>query len=64
MEGGLYGPPPEDPALRAAHVDDRGRVAHEDLIQQMDVNGPHLVKERTFLPYQYFLVFQAKALDQ
>ena len=39
------------------------KVAREDLIQQMEANGFHLVKEHTFLPYQYFLVFQAKPLD-
>ncbi len=40
------------------------KVAREDLIQQMEANGFHLVKEHTFLPYQYFLVFQAKPLDR
>jgi cyclopropane fatty-acyl-phospholipid synthase-like methyltransferase len=39
------------------------KVAREDLIQQMEANGFRLVKEHTFLPYQYFLVFQAKPLD-
>jgi cyclopropane fatty-acyl-phospholipid synthase-like methyltransferase len=40
------------------------KIAREDLIQQMETNGFHLVKEHTFLPYQYFLVFLAKPLDQ
>jgi cyclopropane fatty-acyl-phospholipid synthase-like methyltransferase len=40
------------------------KIAREDLIQQMETNGFHLLKEHTFLPYQYFLVFQAKPLDQ
>ncbi len=40
------------------------KIAREDLIRQMETNGFHLVKEHTFLPYQYFLVFQAKPLDQ
>jgi cyclopropane fatty-acyl-phospholipid synthase-like methyltransferase len=34
------------------------KVAREDLIRQMEAAGFHLVKEHTFLPYQYFLVFQ------
>jgi len=38
------------------------KVAREDLIKQMEANGFHLVKEHTFLPYQYFLVFEVKAL--
>lgn len=37
------------------------KIAREDLIRQMETNGFQLVKEHTFLPYQYFLVFQAKA---
>jgi ubiquinone/menaquinone biosynthesis C-methylase UbiE len=36
------------------------KIAREDLIQQMATNGFHVVKEHTFLPYQYFLVFDAK----
>jgi cyclopropane fatty-acyl-phospholipid synthase-like methyltransferase len=38
------------------------KIAREDLIEQMKASGFHLVKEHTFLPYQYFLVFEvAKA---
>jgi hypothetical protein len=33
------------------------RIAHEDLVRQMESNGFRLAKERTFLPYQYFLIF-------
>lgn len=33
------------------------KIAREDLIAQMQANGFTLVKEHTFLPYQYFLVF-------
>ena len=40
------------------------KIAREDLIQQMEKNGFQLSKEHTFLPYQYFLVFQVKPLDQ
>jgi cyclopropane fatty-acyl-phospholipid synthase-like methyltransferase len=36
------------------------KVAREALIQQMEANGFRLVMEHTFLPYQYFLVFEAK----
>ncbi len=36
------------------------KIAREDLIRQMETNGFHVVKEHTFLPYQYFLVFEAK----
>jgi ubiquinone/menaquinone biosynthesis C-methylase UbiE len=36
------------------------KIAREDLIRQMDGNGFRLVKEHTFLPYQYFLVFVPK----
>jgi cyclopropane fatty-acyl-phospholipid synthase-like methyltransferase len=36
------------------------KIAREDLIRQMETNGFRLVKENTFLPYQYFLVFEAK----
>jgi hypothetical protein len=32
-------------------------IAREDLLKQMLANGFQLVKEHTFLPYQYFLVF-------
>jgi arsenite methyltransferase len=33
------------------------KIAREDLIEQMKEAGFQLVKEHTFLPYQYFLVF-------
>ena len=36
------------------------RIAREDLIKQMETNGFRLVKQHTFLPYQYFLVFTPK----
>lgn len=36
------------------------RIAREDLMKQMESNGFRLVKEHTFLPYQYFLVFVPK----
>jgi hypothetical protein len=36
------------------------KIAREDLVQQMEANGFQLAKEHTFLPYQYFLVFEAK----
>jgi ubiquinone/menaquinone biosynthesis C-methylase UbiE len=36
------------------------KIAREDLIKQFNANGFHLAKEHTFLPYQYFLVFDAK----
>jgi predicted methyltransferase len=36
------------------------RIAREDLIKQMEHNGFRLVKEHTFLPYQYFLIFKPK----
>lgn len=42
------GPPPEM------------RIAREDLIKQMEQNGFRLVKEHTFLPYQYFLIFKPR----
>jgi cyclopropane fatty-acyl-phospholipid synthase-like methyltransferase len=35
------------------------KIAREDLVRQMETNGFHLVKEHTFLPFQYFLVFTA-----
>lgn len=35
------------------------KIAREDLLKQMEANGFRLVKEHTFLPYQYFLVFEA-----
>jgi len=36
------------------------KIAREDLVQQMDAAGFRLVREHTFLPYQYFLVFALK----
>jgi ubiquinone/menaquinone biosynthesis C-methylase UbiE len=33
------------------------KIAREDLLEQMQANGFRLLKEHTFLPYQYFLVF-------
>lgn len=36
------------------------KIAREDLIKQMENNGFRLIKEHTFLPYQYFLVFVPK----
>jgi ubiquinone/menaquinone biosynthesis C-methylase UbiE len=33
------------------------KIAREDLIKQVEVNGFKLSKEHTFLPHQYFLVF-------
>ena len=36
------------------------KIAREDLLAQMQSNGFRLVKEHTFLPYQYFLVFGMK----
>jgi cyclopropane fatty-acyl-phospholipid synthase-like methyltransferase len=40
------------------------KIAREDLIRQMEVSGFHLLKEHTFLPYQYFLVFEARPSDR
>jgi len=34
------------------------KIAREDLISQMAAHGFRLASEHTFLPYQYFLVFQ------
>ena len=36
------------------------KIAREDLIKQMESNGYRVIKEHTFLPYQYFLVFVPK----
>ena len=33
------------------------KISREDLLAQMKNNGYRLLKEHTFLPYQYFLVF-------
>jgi len=37
------------------------KISREDLLKQMQDHGFRLAKEHTFLPYQYFLVFQAAA---
>ncbi len=42
------GPPPEM------------KLAREDAIREMESGGFKLVKEHTFLPYQYFLVFEPR----
>lgn len=34
------------------------KIARADLLKQMETHGFRLVKEHTFLPYQYFLVFE------
>ena len=34
------------------------KIARDDLLQQMQAHGFRLVREHTFLPYQYFLVFE------
>lgn len=36
------------------------KIAREDMIRQMESNGLRLIREHTFLPYQYFLVFGVK----
>jgi len=36
------------------------KIAREALIKQMERNGFRLMKDHTFLPYQYFLVFVSK----
>ena len=36
------------------------KIAQEDLIRQLEGAGFQLVKEHTFLPYQYFLIFEVK----
>ena len=36
------------------------KIACEDLVRQLEAAGFQLLKEHTFLPYQYFLVFSAK----
>ena len=36
------------------------QIAREDLLTQMEEHGFRLVREHTFLPYQYFLVFAPK----
>lgn len=34
------------------------KIARDDLIRQMDAHGFRVAAEHTFLPYQYFLVFE------
>ena len=36
------------------------KIAREDLVRQLETAGFQLLKEHTFLPYQYFLVFSVK----
>ena len=36
------------------------KIAREDLIAQLERHGFRLAREHTFLPYQYFLVFEAR----
>jgi len=36
------------------------RIDRNDLVKEMETNGFRLETEHTFLPYQYFLVFQTK----
>ena len=36
------------------------RISRDDLLKEMDTNGFHLEAEQTFLPHQYFLVFEVK----
>lgn len=36
------------------------KIASEDLVRQLEQAGFQLLKEHTFLPYQYFLVFRVK----
>ena len=40
------------------------KIAREDLITQMEAHGFRLAAEHTFLPYQYFLVFEASGLGR
>lgn len=35
------------------------KISREDLVRQMEAHGFRVAKEHTFLPYQYFLVFEA-----
>jgi ubiquinone/menaquinone biosynthesis C-methylase UbiE len=37
------------------------KIAREDLVRQMEANGFRLAREHDFLPYQYFLRFEAAA---
>jgi len=34
------------------------KIARDELVRQMEANGFQLAKEHTFLPYQYFIVFE------
>jgi hypothetical protein len=56
------------PGGRVIHVDFHKRdlpvgppaamkIAREDLIAQMEAAGFELIREETFLPYQYVLIF-------
>ena len=36
------------------------KIAREDVVRQLETAGFQLLKEHTFLPYQYFLVFSVK----
>ncbi len=36
------------------------KIAREDLVREMEAAGFRLTAEHTFLPYQYFLVFEAR----
>ncbi len=36
------------------------KIAREDLVAQLEANGFRLSQEFDFLPYQYFLIFQAR----
>ena len=35
------------------------KIAREDLIRQLELHGFRMSTEHTFLPYQYFFVFEA-----
>lgn len=37
------------------------KIAKDDLVRQMEQHGFRLAREHTFLPYQYFLVFEPAA---
>jgi ubiquinone/menaquinone biosynthesis C-methylase UbiE len=37
------------------------KIAREDLVKQMEQHGFRVAKEHTFLPYQYFLVFELRS---
>jgi len=37
------------------------KIAREDLVKQMAQHGFRVAKEHTFLPYQYFLVFELRS---